>query len=534
MISLPLIFREVTVAARRKRTYVMRFVFGGCLGFMVLVFLIGQMFARQSQALGQSLLTSFSWQLVILVFALAPALACGCISDEKKQGTLGLLFLTNMNSADIVLGKFFGKAFDVLLLVLSAVPLLFVPILLGGVSWEQTLGTVLNILSLLLMTLAAGVFCSAIARSTAMAVVCAYVGLVFYNVVVIVLPQLKHSTTLLSKAGFLASIPDWLALASPFYALTRDRLSDILFTLAFSGAFASVLLAYAIWCLPRHLHKQSFREPIGRVLWRRLGPTVRPSRKSPGNSRSLSRNPVLWLYFGRSKSRWVIQGIAAIVLLVAVVWVYVQEPTRIAQGGYTVAMYFGGSIGTFCLKMLILLYVARSFVTEKEDGSLELLLTTPTTNRQIVHSKLLAVMGHYGVWFLMVFGLMAAGALGMGSGAEMRAMSYYFLNGVVTTLSSVISLVLVCLWISAWAKTVMQAITFSIIGTILLGWFLGMATSIAMLVVGSMMYSTQNNAILSVPLAQISVTGVRFLIDVLIGLVAYRLLVNNLRKYATR
>ena len=46
------------------------------------------------------------------IFIFAPAVTCGCIADEKKQGTLGLLFLTHLNSADIVLGKFVSRALD--------------------------------------------------------------------------------------------------------------------------------------------------------------------------------------------------------------------------------------------------------------------------------------------------------------------------------------------------------------------------------------------------------------------------------------
>jgi ABC-type transport system involved in multi-copper enzyme maturation permease subunit len=281
------------------------------------------------------------------------------------------------------------------------------------------------------------------------------------------------------------------------------------------------------------VQKQFFREPLGRMVLRRISPGAPSSRKSRG---PLRRNPVLWLYFTRSRFRWVTQGVAGLALLAALLWAYVHEPTNTLDEGYLVAMYYGGMLGTFCLKILILLYVARSFVVEKEDGSLELLLTTPTTNHQIVHSKLLAVLGHYGILFFLAFALMTAGAFRMGAVtgmSGMNGMSYYFLSGVVTTLSSTISLVLVCLLISAWSKTATQAITLSIVGTILLSWLLGTVTSTAMMVMGFGLAFAQQKGI-SMMLSQGAIMGGRVLVDATIAFIAYRLLINNVRKYATR
>src|SRR5262245_19157074 len=122
MISLPVIFREFRVAARHKRTFVFRSVFGALLAFMALMFTISMGFSGASSGSGYYLLQIFVWQIFVLLFIFAPAVTCGCISDEKKQGTLGLLFLTHLNSADIVLGKFVSRALDLVLLFLSATP----------------------------------------------------------------------------------------------------------------------------------------------------------------------------------------------------------------------------------------------------------------------------------------------------------------------------------------------------------------------------------------------------------------------------
>src|SRR6185295_19358743 len=113
-------------------------VFGLLLAFMTLMFVVSTAFSGASSGSGYYLLQMFAWQIFVLLFVFAPAVTCGCIADEKKQGTLGLLFLTHLNSADIVLGKFFSRAVDLILLFLSATPFLFVPVLMGGVNWDVT------------------------------------------------------------------------------------------------------------------------------------------------------------------------------------------------------------------------------------------------------------------------------------------------------------------------------------------------------------------------------------------------------------
>src|ERR1043166_7302744 len=86
---------------------------------------------------GDYLLRTFAWYLYTLILVAAPALTCGCIADEKKDGTLGLLLLTRLNSADIILGKFITRGVDLLLLLISTMPFLFVPFFLGGARWGR-------------------------------------------------------------------------------------------------------------------------------------------------------------------------------------------------------------------------------------------------------------------------------------------------------------------------------------------------------------------------------------------------------------
>ena len=60
-----------------------------------------------------------------------------CISKEKREGTLGLLFLTDLKGSDIVLGKFVASAVPAIYTAMGALPVLSVALLLGGVTARQ-------------------------------------------------------------------------------------------------------------------------------------------------------------------------------------------------------------------------------------------------------------------------------------------------------------------------------------------------------------------------------------------------------------
>src|SRR5207249_1096096 len=116
--------------------------------------------------------------------------------------------------------------------------------------------------------------------------------------------------------------------------------------------------------------------------------------------RFLDSNPALWLHLGRSGG-WMPQLIMTTVLCCALAAGYLAVSGDMGRGIFALsATGFGWLLG-FCMKILILVFVARSFATEKEDGSLELLLTTPISNRQIVRAKILSVLARFGLLYAL-------------------------------------------------------------------------------------------------------------------------------------
>jgi ABC-type transport system involved in multi-copper enzyme maturation permease subunit len=525
MISLPIVLREFTVAARRKRTFVIRGAFAGLLALVTLLFLLMQLLPFRTSAAGYYFLKTMSWQVFGLLFILSPALTCGCITDEKQQGTLGLLFLTNLNSGDVVLGKFVSRAMDVLLLFLSALPFLFVPVLLGGVGLDQALATSLAVLSLLVLASSVGVFCSTVARGTVQAVVFAYAGLLIYTVVMTVLPQVNSVLSWVGQGHRAVAWFDQLRAASPVSGLIHGNTHDALISLGWSSAIAVVMLGSSIWLLPRRLHRESFSTR----WWRNRERTATPAAPRPVRTRSralLERNPILWLHFGRG-GRWVWQVVVVAVLLVGIVWGYALVPGETGRSALTISVASVGWLLAFFIKMLILFFLARSLALEREEGSLELLLSTPLSNQQIVRGKILSALASYGIFYVFLF-LIQVPKVSM-----FRQAGFSILLPLLTELSGLVYLLAIGLFFSAWSRTVTQAVTLAIIAVIVVGGALTIVTSISGLILFGLISLGAGSA-QSAFFMQLGNAVLRVIADLGIAWVAYRLLAKNLRVYASR
>src|SRR5207244_13589599 len=91
-------------------------------------------------------------------------LTADCLSEEKRDGTLGLLFLTDLRGYDVVLGKFVAMLVNALYGLLALLPIMAIPLLLGGVTGGEFWRRALTLIEALLVSLAAGIWISALVR----------------------------------------------------------------------------------------------------------------------------------------------------------------------------------------------------------------------------------------------------------------------------------------------------------------------------------------------------------------------------------
>ena len=152
-------------------TYWLR-VMVGILTLSLLAFALREPF--HSRELGQKLFSTVNRGLFLSIWLLVPLLTADCIAREKREGTLGLLFLTPLTAAGIVIGKSLSNGLRALTVFMAVVPMLTLPFLMGGLIWKNWAMAMLINSSAMLLALASGMLASALARHWARACVLSF------------------------------------------------------------------------------------------------------------------------------------------------------------------------------------------------------------------------------------------------------------------------------------------------------------------------------------------------------------------------
>jgi ABC-type transport system involved in cytochrome c biogenesis permease component len=107
MSFLPIVDRELRVASRRNGTYRTRLAVALAAsvisGFLLYFYAANPGITRQ--LLGQYLFRALSGLALAYSLFAGRLWTADCLSEERRQGTLGLLFLTDLRGYDVVFGK---------------------------------------------------------------------------------------------------------------------------------------------------------------------------------------------------------------------------------------------------------------------------------------------------------------------------------------------------------------------------------------------------------------------------------------------
>ncbi len=392
MALLPIVRRELRTAARRRSTFRIRWwsaVLGlGCGCFFLL---LSSANARNAGGPLFWLLNFYALGLVALAGIL---FASQSLAEERRQGTLGLLFLTDLKGYDVVLGKFAALWLSAFYVLLALLPATALPLLLGGVTGGEFWRVALALLNALFASLAAGLCVSACARN-AQHTMTGTLGLLL--LLLAALPAFGYVVPRLGlPSGWLALpllSPSW---AFRYAAATLYASHSHVFwaSLLASHLLGWVLLGTASVALPK-----SWRESRSSFLPKsKARARGRPSRRTPADSELLSQNPVQWLRgheLGIQWRAWAVVLAWGLVVL-GVLWFDIGGNSAMLLGGYA-AWPFG-----FLLKLLFAWQACRFFAEARRNGALELLLCTPLSNREIIRGQIFALWRSF-LWPLLAF-----------------------------------------------------------------------------------------------------------------------------------
>ena len=384
MTSLPIVQRELQVASRQRLTFWSRLV-AALLGFLAVFFILGvEPDPTGAGTLGATLfrvLTTAAFWTCLYGGAL---LTADCLSVEKREGTLGLLFLTDLKGYDIVLGKLVAKSLTAVYGLLAILPMLAVPILLGGVTGGDFWRVVLALLNTAFLSLAVGLLTSVFCRNGRDAFAVA----VFLIFLLTIFPLVARQ------------------LVPPFWRWLPELFSPVLsFNTAFSGLtglsstfyqsapalhlLAWLLLLVAGWRVPASWQEGRKVQPL-RDRWRNLW---RGAPQSMIQRRTLlAINPILWLESRDRRMRLALIGLFA---LLTIGGLFVHSRRNFGWADMESALS-SVMILHVVLMLLIALDASGRMVELKRDDHLVLILSTPLSPAEVMRGEFLAARGRFG------------------------------------------------------------------------------------------------------------------------------------------
>src|SRR6266446_6260928 len=175
MSVLPVIVRELRSQARQPLTHWLRLLGGMSVLAAITVALWtlgaidthargGNGFPNMVQTFGTTLFGKMNLFIFVAIWLFVPLATADAVSRERREGTLPLLYLTELRSSGIVVGKTFVHMLRSVSLFLSMAPWLLLPLVFGGVSANDVgMALMFNFASVLLAQ-AAGLVASTIPR----------------------------------------------------------------------------------------------------------------------------------------------------------------------------------------------------------------------------------------------------------------------------------------------------------------------------------------------------------------------------------
>ena len=164
MTFLPIVDRELRGRARWKGTYRLRVIAAALSILVVMGMLLVNQASPASAQVGAALFKTLAWPAFFHCWLAGAWTTADCLSKEKREGTLGLLFLTDLKGYDVVFGKFVARALNPLYGLIAIFPALGVPLLLGGVTAGEFWRLVLVLLVTMGLSLSVGMWVSALVR----------------------------------------------------------------------------------------------------------------------------------------------------------------------------------------------------------------------------------------------------------------------------------------------------------------------------------------------------------------------------------
>jgi ABC-type transport system involved in multi-copper enzyme maturation permease subunit len=351
--------------------------------------------------------------LFCATWVLVPLLTADCLSRERREGTLPLLFLTSLKPRGIVLAKALAHGLRALSLWMAVLPTMFIPFLLGGVHWQEAVLSLAVNSSAMLLALAAGILASSFCRTWRAAIATALVlaaifagifivanGLAVLGALFRYIPVRGRATIWDSPGRFLITDSVLTTNFDGTWSQGLSWLPPAAGRLWMAAGFAMALVSLAaawlvIWIAGWRL-KRTWRDEPQSARAERIDKALHSPVLGAGLLRRwlswrLARNPIGWLEQRRPGGRLV-----AWLWFAALLFVYgAYGCNGIGQGFHPESLSAIQERLGWLLLLSIALSSAGSFRRERENGVLELLLVSPMREWEMIRGRLRALWSQF-------------------------------------------------------------------------------------------------------------------------------------------
>ncbi|MFC1634543.1 ABC transporter permease subunit [Planctomycetota bacterium] len=409
----PIFDKELRVSSRRRRNYVLRFVYVALLTIFLTVIWLDEVQYRGSSVyqisrmarVGQQIIAFIAWLQFCITQLAAVIMLSTSISDEIYNRTLGLLMTTPINSFQIVMGKLLSKLLQLLLLLAISLPLLAIVRVFGGVPWGYVISSLCITLTMIIFLGSVSLFFSIFTRRPYKVIIITFLLVcIFFGLLPFLAIMLWHTMELRSIISentlffVISTFNPYFTMFFNTIMMVQARSSGSMpvvywplncgVMLAISGL---VLLVSVI-----RVRKVALRQATGqlgtsrRKRWfgKKNNETSIHRRDVVAAIRRIKGPPVLWkeLRFPLLGKRKIVTCFfigLSLILLIATYYLCGREGMLDEEGVHISYVVIALGIGLLSTVVLS----ATSITAEKESRSWPLLLTTTLDDRAILLGK---------------------------------------------------------------------------------------------------------------------------------------------------
>ena len=425
----PIFEKELRVSSRRRRNYVLRFVYLAFLTVVLVMVWVRQMayrgsglylMSRMSEA-GKVVIAYTVWFQFCVTQIVAVIMLSASISDEVYNRTLGLLMTTPISSFQIVMGKLFSKLLQLVLLLAISLPLLAIVRVFGGVPWGYVVSSLCITLTTIIFAGSLSLLFSIFTRKAYVVIIvtCVTLGVIFalLPLGIYAIWDVALTNTTVSEKSLLAGLYlpnpycnmffNTMTMADPRAAARMPTFVWPLHCGIMLAASAVILFISVI-----SVRRVALRQAAGQV-----GPSSRKSRSgknavpaSPGQkdfiapTRRVIGPAVLWkemrlpMLGRRKRLGFLALGLALVLILGSYCLCAAHHMLKDPEVHivYTI-IYLGLGI------LFTIVLPSTCITSEKEARSWPLLLTTTLDNKEILFGKFIGTLRRcFPIWLLLL------------------------------------------------------------------------------------------------------------------------------------